>query len=540
MGPPDTAQIEQALALAQQRLESEPSNPQVLGRVGSLLAVLGRPAEAVPFLERAVTIDPTNPEMVNNLGATLRAIGRGADAIPLLRRAVEIAPGYDDARYNLAGVLAKSGAYAEAIPHYERLLAGAPESPQIQNALARSLWKADRLDEAIAAHEALLARHPDFHLAYADYGNALKESGRLDEAVAAHTRAIELAPHVGAYYRYLADTRAAAVTDEHLAALEALVQSETLTDDDRIDANFALGRIYGERGDQERAFRHLLAANSQRRSFIDYDEHATLQSFEHIAQTFSPDFIRARDGCSHASSLPIFILGMPRSGTTLVEQILASHPAVYGAGELPLFQDTADAVIADGRWVTMQEMCDATCEQLREIGRRYIERLQNYAPAALRITDKMPANFRLVGLIQTVLPGTRIIHTKRTAVDTCVSCFSQNFAGEQPWAYDLAELGRYYRGYERLMAHWRDVLAPDAMLEVQYEDVVDDLETQARRIIAFCGLDWNDACLRFYETQRPVRTASATQVRRPIYRTSVDRSRVYGDLLLPLTEALNA
>jgi hypothetical protein len=229
---------------------------------------------------------------------------------------------------------------------------------------------------------------------------------------------------------------------------------------------------------------------------------------------------------------------MPRSGTTLIEQILASHSNVFGAGELSAFEDITNATLAKSGPLTPQTMLEATCESLRDIGRQYVAELQKRAPTAARITDKMPANFRYAGLIHTVLPGARMIHAVRNPIDTCISCFSQNFAGEQPWAYDLAELGRYYRGYARLMAHWRKVLAPGAILEVHYEDVVDDLEAQARRIIAFCGLAWDDACLRFYETQRPVRTASAAQVRRPIYRTSMDRASLYADLLAPLIEAL--
>lgn len=230
---------------------------------------------------------------------------------------------------------------------------------------------------------------------------------------------------------------------------------------------------------------------------------------------------------------------MPRSGTTLIEQILASHPHVFAAGELTQFEDAANAVLSPGGPIRPEAMIAADCDRLREIARRYVEALAALAPpGTARITDKMPANVRFAGLIHTILPNARMIHARRNAVDTCMSIFSIHFAGEQPWAYDLAELGRYYRAYERLSQHWRAVLGSDAMLEVNYEDVVDDLETQARRIVAFCGLDWDAACLEFYKTNRQVKTASATQVRRPIYRTSVNRARDYGDLLKPLLDAL--
>jgi hypothetical protein len=231
---------------------------------------------------------------------------------------------------------------------------------------------------------------------------------------------------------------------------------------------------------------------------------------------------------------------MPRSGTTLVEQILASHPKVFGAGELP---DIAKAVArlsgTDGAPQGFPEVVSSmTGEQLRQLGASYVSAIQALAPKAERITDKMPNNFRLAALIHLALPNARIIHTRRHPVDTCLSCFSLLFAGDHPYSYDLAELGRYYRAYEALMEHWRDILPEGVMLEVQYEDITADLDAQARQIVAHCGLEWDDACLAFYKTQRPVRTASAAQVRQPIYRTSVGRWRPYKDLLGPLIEAL--
>ncbi|MBV8490338.1 MAG: sulfotransferase, partial [Candidatus Eremiobacteraeota bacterium] len=227
------------------------------------------------------------------------------------------------------------------------------------------------------------------------------------------------------------------------------------------------------------------------------------------------------------------------SGTTLIEQILASHPDVYGAGELSLFEDAVDDVVGDGDSVSAEAMLAASCDTIRALGRRYAENLRARAPSGVaRVTDKMPANFRYFGLIAIALPKARLIHAKRDPADTCLSCFEQNFAGGQGFAYDLAELGRYYRGYQKLTAHWRSVLSPDALLEVQYEDVVADIEAQARRIVAFCGLDWDERCLEFYRLKRPVRTASVAQVRRPIYNSSVHKSRQYGDLLKPLLDEL--
>jgi Sulfotransferase family len=234
--------------------------------------------------------------------------------------------------------------------------------------------------------------------------------------------------------------------------------------------------------------------------------------------------------------VPVFIIGMPRSGTSLVEQILASHPAIHGAGELPLFAGlAANRFGADGAGLSSES---ATPETLRAIGADYLAGVCAAAPAAARITEKTPANFRFAGLIHLALPGARLIHVRRDPVDTCWSCFARSFENDQNHTYELGELGRYYRAYADLMAHWRSVIPEDAMIEVQYEALVDDLEGQARRLVAHCGLEWDAACLAFHRTRRAVHTASAAQVRQPIYRGSVGHGRSYLALLQKLVDAL--
>jgi len=519
---------ESALRVARSRLDAAPDSLCAHAEAGSLLLALGRPYEALPHLARAAAAPAARPEALNNYGAVLRSIGRGVEARRYFQRALDLAPQYADARYNLAGLLTKAGDHVQALPHYEALAAARPGDAEIQRAFARALRAADRHGEALAIYERLLAHDTGASLC-ADYGIALAELGRLDEAVRWLRRAVDRAPQTGLYYRYLADTRAEALTDADVTALERLA--------DDVDAGFALARAFAARGAHERSFVHLAAANAALRRSIAYDERATLDAFDHITRTFSRPFIESRGG-GDEGDVPIFIFGMPRSGTTLIEQILASHPSVFAAGESSSFEAATNAVLATSGPLTMERVLAVTPEELREIGGRYIATLRERAPHARRITDKMPANVRYAGLIRMALPRARMIYAERDPVDTCVSCFAQHFAGEQPWAYDLAELGRYARAHERLAAHWRDVLPPEALLPVRYEDVIDDLDGQARRIIAFCGLPWNDACLRFYEADRPVRTASVAQVRRPIYRTSRDRRALYGTLLDPLLVAL--
>ena len=295
-------------------------------------------------------------------------------------------------------------------------------------------------------------------------------------------------------------------------------------------------------GQHQRSFRHLLQGNAMRRRRIDYDEPAMLQLFDRIQAVFTAELLNSRRGSGDPSMLPVLIVGMPRSGTTLVEQILASHPRLFGAGELYDLRDII-AVHCDLAAVPAPypECVPAMPgEILQRIGTAYATGLQRRAPQAMRVTDKMPANFFHVGLVRLALPNAHIIHVRRDPIDTCFSCFGRSFRDEQPFCYDLGELGRYYRKYEALMAHWRGVLPARAMIEVQYEELVADLEPQARRIIAYCGLDWDDRCLAFHATPRPVRTASAVQVRQPIYQSAIGRWRPYADMLRPLLDALGA
>ena len=321
---------------------------------------------------------------------------------------------------------------------------------------------------------------------------------------------------------------------------ELAQQISSLSNEEQMRLHFALGKALADLGRHDQSFGHLLAGNTIKRQQIVYEEEKVLRSFERAQAEFTPKLVQDSRGLGHPSPVPVFIVGMPRSGTTLVEQMLASHPKVFGAGEVDYFADALAELrgSAGAPLGLAHEVPRVVGAELRQLGAAYFERISAEAPAAQRITDKMPQNFRLAGLIHLALPNARIIHCRRDPIDTCLSCFSLLFAGEQPYSYELGELGRFYRGYERLMEHWRRVLPKEVMLEIDYEDLVTDFENRARQILAHCDLEWNDACLTFYKTQRPVNTASMIQVRRPIYRSSIGRWRPYERMLGPLLEAL--
>jgi hypothetical protein len=328
--------------------------------------------------------------------------------------------------------------------------------------------------------------------------------------------------------------------------LEALSKDEaSLAVGKRIDLHFALAKAYADLGRPQDEFERLLAGNKLKRSIVHYEETLVLSELDGARRVFSPEFMRKERGRGEPSAKPIFIVGMPRSGTSLIEQILASHPQVFGAGELTCFERAIGDVrsgigeVSHGGVSRYPEIAlQMSDDEFQNLGGGYLAAIERLAPTASHITDKMPTNFVFAGLIHLALPNATIIHTVRDPVDTCISCFSKLFTEGNFHSYDLAELGRYYRHYHTLMAHWHQVLPPGRILDVVYEDIVADLEGAARRIVAHCGLPWDARCLDFHSTERIVRTASAAQVRRPIYANSVGRRRAYQSMLGPLLAEL--
>jgi len=327
--------------------------------------------------------------------------------------------------------------------------------------------------------------------------------------------------------------------DEHFAALRAEEKKMAeFSDKRRLSLHFALGKCYDDTKDYDQAFPHYLAGCRIKRARLGYDPAAAARQFVELQKIFSKDFIDRLRGSGDPSAMPIFVLGMPRSGTTLTEQILASHPDVFGAGELPDLLRIAHRKTHPDTTSFPDNLRYLDSATLNAWGAEYVAAVQARAPQAKHITDKMPANFFAVPLIHLMLPNAKIIHVNRNPVDTCVSCFTRLFHRKQEHTYDLAELGRYYADYARLMNHWRTVLPAGAFYDVQYEDIVADQESEARKLLEYCGLEWNDACLDFHQTQRQIRTASVVQVRQPIYTTSVERWRKYEKFLGPLLEEL--
>ncbi len=469
------------------------------------------------------------------LAATLVELKKYQDAIALLEQAVADHPDAAAARTSLAIACDSAGRLEDAVPHFHASLALRPADQDTLLALSSTLHSLGRRDQVIPWLERAVAAEPRTLRLHGMLAAQLFGHGRIDEALAEMEHVLALDPKNVYAYTVLANMKTFTPGDPHLAVLEELVrESDTMPADARPGLLFALAKAYADVGRDEESFHHVLAANRMVRQWVDFDASKTAAQLEQLKSVFTPALMRAKAGLGHPSDRPIFIVGLMRSGTTLLEQILAGHPAIFGGGENDFFRASVRHVI--GRYPEPVPSLGAA--ELHALAQTYLNLAQTAAGGVARIVDKMLSNDVFVGLIHLALPNARIIHCIRDPVDTCLSIFSINYGPIHPYSNDLYELGRYYRAERDMMAYWRKLLPERALLVVRYEDVVADLEGQARRVLDFCGLEWDPACLAFDKSSRPVWTASVAQIRRPLYSDSVGRWRPSREILRPLLEGL--
>ncbi|GAA0571839.1 tetratricopeptide repeat-containing sulfotransferase family protein [Rhizomicrobium electricum] len=462
--------------------------------------------------------------------------GRFEEAAAKLEQVIAAVPQAFEPRALLGELLLKLGRPSAAMAAWEEAIG---RDPRLQ-AVCRDVDTFDNEDErntvALENCRHILTHYPAYAPAYYGMACAYLNLGRAVEACRAAERALMIDATVPTYYHPLVHAGNAKQKAQAIAMLEKLAQHEDALDaQDRSTLHFLLAKA-ADRSRPAEAFAHLEMANAAKRSLIAYDEARELGQMQAAADAFTPELLATRRGSGCISSLPVFVVGMPRSGTSLVEQILASHPEVHGAGEITPLPDLVANGAAGADYP--RGVAAATADALASLGEAYVRKVTAIAPAAHRIVDKFPYNFLHVGLIHLALPQAKIIHIRRDPLDTCFSCFQQSFAGDVGFAYDLGELGRYYKAYDALMAHWRSVLPAGAMLEIQYEDLVKDLPALARRMVEYCGLEWDARCLEFHKTERAVVTASFNQVRQPLYQSSVGRAEAYRPYLAALRDAL--
>jgi tetratricopeptide (TPR) repeat protein len=496
----------------------------------------GRLSLAETLLRDRAKAFPTESATLRMLAEVFIRLERHGDAEILSARCLELDPGDDGARFIHADALFRQQKAVQALTHLERLVARAPKDPAYRNMMAACLGLIGEDARVNEIQEGLLADYPRQPKIWLNHGHALKTVGRLPEAVAAYRRCLSLAPWFADAYWGLANLKVARFTEAEVACMRTQLAKPDLPGEDRLHLHYALGRAYEDRGVPAAAFANYAEGAKLRRAKAAYDAAAAIGQMLRAKAFFSEDFFAARAGGGSRSDAPLFIVGLPRSGSTLVEQILASHSAVEGIMELPNIRWIAGELGAPDRYPE----CLAGIESIsfRTFGDAYIDatRIHRKLDRPFFI-DKMPNNFHHIGLIHLILPNSKIIDVRRHPMATCFSAFKQHFAQGQAFSYDLGDLGRYYRDYIELMAHFDDVL-PRRVHRVIYEDLVNDVEGEIRGLLNYCGLPFEAACLNFHANNRAVRTVSSEQVRRPISREGLDHWHRFEPWLDPLRAAL--
>jgi tetratricopeptide (TPR) repeat protein len=501
----------------------------------------GRIAIAERRLKDYLMRHPTDVAAIRMLAELAARIGRYGDSETLLTRALELAPDFRAARHNLAIVQLRQGKTQEPIGAAETLLKSDPKDAGYRTLLCAALVRHGDFDRAIAEYAEFLADHPNHPKSWMSYGHALKTVGRTSDAVSAYTRAIELKPSLGEAWWSLANLKTFRFAADDIAVMERENAREDISDEDRVHLSFALGKALEDRSDHAASFAHYDRANRLRQTQIAYDDDEMAGRIEEIGRFFTREVMAQREGLGHDAPDPIFIVGMPRAGSTLLEQILSSHSLIEGTTELPDIITIArelGARVKGEKSAYPAILADLRPEELKRLGAEYIARTRPQRKTERPyFIDKMPNNFMHAGLIHLILPHARIVDARRHPMACCFSNFKQHFAKGQGFSYGQERIARYYRDYVLLMARYDEAM-PDAVHRVIHERVVEDLEGGVRALLAFIGVPFEEACLRFYETDRAVRTPSSEQVRRPIFTEGLDQWRNYERWLGPMKSEL--
>jgi tetratricopeptide (TPR) repeat protein len=515
-------------------------NPRLME--AAIALVENRIAVAEAVLRDFLKQFPTDVAAIRMLAEVAARLGRMGDSETLLIRCLELAPSFTAARHNLALVLHRQHKPIQALGEINRLLDVEPKNPGYRNLKAAILSSVGEYDQSIEIYSGVLAEYPNHAKAWMSYGHALKTARHQDQSIQAYRKSIELKPGLGETYWSLANLKTFRFSPSDLDAMRAQLRHGDLTDEDRLHFHFAIGKALEDLTLYAESFEHYVNGNRLRREGIRYEAAETSAHVRRSKAVFSRQFFSERAGFGAQAPDPIFIVGLPRAGSTLLEQILSSHPAVEGTMELPDIPAIAGSL--GGRKTRAQTskypeaLADLSADQLRALGERYLSqtRIQRKTDAPFFI-DKMPNNFAHVGLIHLILPNAKIIDARRHPLGCCFSGFKQHFARGQHFTYSLEDLGSYYRDYVELMAHL-DAVLPGRVHRVIYEQMIDNTEAEVRRLLDYCGLPFDERCLRFYENERAVRTASSEQVRQPIFRDAVEHWRHYEPWLGPLKDAL--
>ena len=507
----------------------QPFNAAVHSDLGLAYLYCRRPSEAVPWLKRSLALRPNFAATHYHLGTALEETGDDAEALAAFRRAIALNPKMAKAHARVATFLVARGARTEAAEAYERAAAAAGDTISGQLFRVRASMARDRTEEAEERARRLVDRNPASAEAHRQLGHLLGETGHFDEAVKHLERAIALQPRsVSDYYGLVICRRLTEADRPLISRMRSRLEDSDLSDPDRMSVNFALGKALDDLEDHAGAMRHFDAANRIRYRFCRFDRNELERQIDQLIARFTREFFADNRAVGSDDATPVLVLGMPRSGTTLTERIISGHSLVGGGGELDFWTRRGPTLVT-----AATDTLAAAADSLQGDYRRALRAI---SADALRVTDKMPFNFLWLGLIHLNFPNARVVHCRRDPIDTCLSIYTNHFSTRWEFSADRGDLVFYYRQYLRLMDHWRSVLPPDRLIDVDYEELTADPEGSARRLIAFCGLDWEPACLEPERNRDRVRTASVWQARQPIYCRSVERWRRYEPWLGELRE----
>ena len=528
------------LAELEQQLKELQATPPPLIAVTDLISQ-GKLVKAEKLCKAFMLKNPKHIEGMRLLADIGMRLGVLDDAEFLLESAVEFSPQSTKARIDYIQVLRKQQKYQAALAHAKILIEQDPDNPQFQSVFAVESMQSGDYETALATFDSILEILPEEPVTLTSRGNALKTQGKKDEAIDSYRRAIKKYPAHGEAYYSLANLKLFSFTDKEITAMESQENNPSVSYMGRVYLDFALGKAYEDMGNFDKAFSYYERGNSSKRSQSRYKSEDLTTEFHAQADVFNESFVEANIDVGFKAADPIFIVGLPRSGSTLLEQILASHSKVDGTMELPNILSLAqklrrgEKMSGTSHYPSVLETLDS--ETLAAFGESYIADTRVHRGNAPFFIDKMPNNFRHIGLINLILPNAKIIDARRHPMGCCFSAFKQLFHEGQEFSYGLKEVGTYYKDYVDLMDHWDKVL-PGQVLRVQYEEVVADLDSQVRRILDYCGLEFEESCINFHETDRSVRTPSSEQVRQPIYQSGVEQWKNFESNLDPLKQAL--
>jgi len=564
-------QLKQAEALYRQILQQDPQHADTLHLLGALAHYYGHYDQAIKLVSKAISYHENNPLYFYQLGLAANAARKTALAEKSFRHALHLKPDYAaayndlgttlknqkkinaaiecyqhailhdpdflDAYFNLGIAYSEQNNFDAAIAAYQRALQLDPDDAEIYNNLGDALKDQGHLDKAIEKFERAVQLKPDYAGAYYNLGYALRDKAEFTEAIEAFRKSLYFDPDCAEAYSGLSEIKGSMGPDD-IVAMKSLLAKTDLIDDQRMHLNFALGNAYESVKEYDEAFSYYHEGNSMMRSTYQYSIEKDVAFFNILKNLFDKDFYEQRRDFGLYDNMPIFILGMPRSGTTLIEQILSCHSQVHGAGEInDLNKIMFESAPELNHHTYTDYIASLDRDEIIKFGKEYIKRITSYSNGTPYVINKSPVNFQHIGMIRLIFPNAKIIHCKRNPVDTCLSAYKHCFTGRYYFAYDLQELGQYYKLYEELMSHWHKTI-PGYIFDNQYEELIENQEIQSRKILEFVGLPWDDSCLNFHQSKRPVKTASFAQVRQPIYKTSVALWKHYEKHLAPLQKVL--